>query len=80
MSEVHANDDHTTAAHGASAAFAEPHGAGDHGDDHGHDDHGHLDEPLGPVDVAAWGVGILGVAVGLATAFCFALTTGLLGV
>jgi hypothetical protein len=76
MSDVHATDDHRTADHGAAAAFDEPHGAGDHGGDHGHDDHGHVDEPLGPIDVAAWGVGILGVAVGLATAFCFALATG----
>ncbi len=49
----------------------------------GHDDghgsaHGHLDEALGPVDIVAWGAGVLGVAIGLATALCFALATGLL--
>ena len=47
----------------------------DHGDDHGHDDHGHVEEPLGPVDVAAWGAGVLGVAIGLAVAVCFGLAT-----
>ena len=47
----------------------------DHGDDHGHDDHGHVEEPLGPVDVAAWGAGVLGVAIGLAVALCFVLAT-----
>ena len=71
-------DDHTTVAHVQVGAGDEGHGAGDHGDDHGHDDYGHLDEPLGPVDVVAWGACILGVAVGLVTAFCFALSTGLI--
>ena len=47
----------------------------DHGDDHGHDDHGHVEEPLGPIDVAAWGAGVLGVAIGLAVALCFVLAT-----
>ena len=64
-------DHHTTAAHGPTVVGA-------HGDDHGHADQGHLNEPLGPVDVVAWGVGILGVAVGLVTAFCFAIATGLI--
>jgi hypothetical protein len=54
------------------ASAAEPHGAGDHGTDYGHDDHAHLDAPLGPVDVVAWGVGVLGVVIGLAIAACFA--------
>jgi len=54
-----------------------------HGDDHvggveGHDGHGHDDMALGPVDVAAWGAGILGAALGLVTAFCVALSTGLI--
>ena len=51
------------------------HSTDDHGDDHGHDDHGHVEEPLGPVDVAAWGAGVLGVAIGLAVALCFVLAT-----
>jgi hypothetical protein len=45
-----------------------------------HDEHGHVDpldeeEPLGPIDVAAWGAGALGVLIGLVVAFCFALAT-----
>jgi hypothetical protein len=51
----------------------------DHGDDHGHDDHAHAEATLGPIDVAAWGAGIVGVAIGLAIAFCFALATGSIG-
>lgn len=51
----------------------------DHGDDHGHDDHAHGEEPLGPIDVAAWGAGALGVLVGVVIAACFALATGALG-
>lgn len=67
-------EDHATTARGDTTAHDEPHGA----DDHGHD-HGHAEDALGPVDVMAWGVGILGVAIGLVTAFSFALSTGLLG-
>ena len=50
----------------------------DHGEDHGHDDHAHADESLGPIDVAAWGAGIVGVLIGLAIALCFALATSVL--
>ena len=42
----------------------------DHGEDHGHDDHAHPDEALGPIDVAAWGAGVLGVAVSVVIAAC----------
>ena len=55
------------------------HLADDHGEDHGHDDHGHGEEPLGPIDIAAWGAGIVGVAVGVVIAACFALATSALG-
>ena len=51
------------------------HSTDDHGDDHGHDDHAHADEPLGPIDPLAWGAGILGIAIGLWVALCFALAT-----
>jgi hypothetical protein len=52
------------------------HATDDHGDDHGHDDHAHADdEALGPVDVAAWGAGVLGVGIAIVMAFCFALAT-----
>jgi hypothetical protein len=47
----------------------------DHGDDHGHDDHAHAEEALGPIDVAAWGAGLLGVIAGLIVAVCFMLAT-----
>jgi hypothetical protein len=52
------------------------HEATDHGEDHGHDDHAHGEEPLGPIDVAAWGAGVLGVVAGVVIAFCFMLATG----
>ena len=48
----------------------------DHGEDHGHDDHAHGEEALGPIDVAAWGAGVLGVAVGLVITACFVIATG----
>lgn len=51
------------------------HATDDHGDDHGHDDHAHGDQPLGPIDVRAWGAGAVGVAVGLALTLCFVLAT-----
>jgi hypothetical protein len=53
--------------HDASQATAAGHGgAGGH------------DEALGPVDLAMWGVGVLGVAVGLLVCLCFAFATGVL--
>jgi hypothetical protein len=66
---VAAHDEHGTG----------PHGVGDHGDDGGHDDHGHATERLGPIDVAAWGAGALGIVIGLVVVLCFALSTGRLG-
>jgi hypothetical protein len=72
------NDPHTDDAPGHDGAVAH-HATDDHGDDHGHDDHGHAPEPLGPVDVRAWGTGVLGVALGLAVALAFAVATGALG-
>lgn len=47
-----------------------------HGDEAG----GHDVEQLGPIDWTAWGLGALGVVVGLAIALCFVLATGRLGV
>ena len=64
----------------ASDAMTGPHGTDDHGEDHGHDDHAHGDdEPLGPVDVTAWGAGLIGIAAGLVVAACLAASTGRLG-
>ena len=57
----------------------EHHRTDDHGDDHGHDDHAHGEEPLGPIDVAAWGAGALGILLGALVAFCFGMATGALG-
>ena len=51
----------------------------DHGDDHGHDDHAHAEEPLGPIDVRAWGAALVGVVLGAVVAVCFALSSGALG-
>ena len=44
-------------------------------DDQAHDEHGHDEEPLGPVDVTAWGAGIAGVLLGLAVALAFRMAT-----
>jgi hypothetical protein len=69
----------TTSPHDADAPGHEGavahHALDDHGEDHGHDDHAHAEEALGPVDRAAWGAGILGVAIALVIAFCFVLAT-----
>ena len=52
------------------------HAPDDHGEDHGHDDHAHEDgDVLGPIDVIAWGAGVLGVVLGLAVALAFAMST-----
>ena len=64
MGDAHANDTPTA---------AEPHGTGNHGDDQGHGDHGHAEASLGPIDWPAWAVGIVGVLLGLAIAWCFFL-------
>jgi hypothetical protein len=52
------------------------HAVDDHGDDHGHDDHAHGEEPLGPIDLRAWGAALLGVVLGLVTAAGFVIATG----
>ena len=44
--------------------------------DHGHDEHGHAEEPLGPIDVWAWGAGALGIAVAAIMVVVFAIATG----
>jgi hypothetical protein len=45
---------------------------------HGHEDHGHASETLGPIDLAMWGVGLLGAAIGLLVAVCCAFAEGVL--
>ena len=54
---------------------------GDHhaATDHGHDDHGHEASALGPIDTVAWGAGILGVAISVVMAICFAMATSGVG-
>lgn len=47
----------------------------DHAASAGHDEHGHADERLGPIDVAAWGAGVLGVAIAGVMAIAFAMAT-----
>jgi hypothetical protein len=41
----------------------------------GHDEHGHDEEPLGPIDVWAWGAGALGILVAAVMVLCFAMAT-----
>lgn len=65
----------------AGEAMVGPHGSpDDHGGDHGHDDHAHAgDGQLGPVDVAAWGAGAIGILAGLAVAVVMASSAGWFG-
>ena len=67
---------HATSPH-AGESMVGPHGAADdHGEDHGHDDHAHDDsDPLGPIDLIAWGAGIFGIVLGLCVALAFVLAT-----
>jgi len=45
----------------------------------GHDSHGEAEEaPLGALNLAAWGAGALGVAIGLLTAAVIAFAAGAL--
>jgi hypothetical protein len=67
-------DPHATDVPGHADAVAH-HATDDHGDDHGHDDHAHDEEPLGPIDLQAWGAAALGVAFGAVTAACFVIAT-----
>ena len=67
-------DRHETDLPGHEDAVAH-HRTDDHGEDHGHDDHAHEDETLGPIDLFAWGAGILGIAIAIVIAVTFALAT-----
>jgi hypothetical protein len=66
------------------AAHDPAHPDTDHGHDdygagaHGGDTHAHSGEALGPIDVTMWGVGVVGVALGLLVAVCVAFATGVL--
>jgi len=51
--------------------------AGGHDDAHDvHGAHDPRDTNLGPPDLASWSAGIVGVAIALVVAFCFALASG----
>lgn len=68
---------HVPDEHGMSHVVEGPHGAAtDHGDGHGHDDHGHAAGTLGPIDWVIWGVGVLGVVVGVVIAAGFVAGSG----
>lgn len=41
-----------------------------------HAEHDHDAVPLGPIDVIAWGAGLLGVGLGVVIALAFAAATG----
>lgn len=71
-------DDPAVSGHGTTDDVIHDTPDGAHHDPHAADDH-HDEMGLGPIDWTAWAVGALGVGVGLATAVCFALSTGLLG-
>lgn len=73
MSDPHAD---THAGDGTTGPHASP---ADHGSDHGHDDHGHAPDDLGPVDVPAWGAGLLGILLGIAVVIAFAIAAGAIG-
>ncbi len=56
-----------------------PQGSSDHGETHGHGDPAHGgEERLGPVDLTAWGLGVLGVILGGVVAVVMAISVGVL--
>lgn len=75
-------DEHAAqGAPGATAHVSSGHTADTHGG-HGsgsYAEHGHEGMGLGPIDWTMWGAGLLGVAIGVIGAACFALSTGRLG-
>jgi hypothetical protein len=78
----------TTDTHGPDAAATatethdEPHGSAGHGGGHGASggdgDHHAGEEPLGPIDVTMWGLGVLGVILGGVVAVLMAMSVGAL--
>ena len=63
---------------GSHLTMTDPPAVDDHGH-HEHDGHGADASTLGPIDLAAWGAGALGVAIAIAMAACFALATNAIG-
>jgi hypothetical protein len=72
------HDPHPDDEPGHAGSAGQHHATDDHGDDGEHDDHAHAEEALGPIDVRAWGAGILGIAVAAVVVACFAMATGAL--
>ena len=72
---THATDDALGARPG-DASHGAIHGDADHVDA-AHGDHAQGAAPLGPVDWAAWGAGLLGIMAGLVVAACLFLSTAL---
>jgi hypothetical protein len=72
-------DQHSTHEPDPEGSSAAAHGGtSDHVDvGHGDDDHGAA--ALGPIDVAAWGAGILGIGVAIAMTLAFMIATSGLG-
>ena len=64
------SDDHDPADPPAHEGAVAHHQTEDHSDDHGP-----AEEALGPIDVAAWGAGLLGLVIGVVIAACFVLAT-----
>jgi hypothetical protein len=66
--------DTATETHHEPHGGAMPHGAADDIEEHGQT-HEAEAEPIGPVDTRAWGAALLGIALGLLVAACFAVAT-----
>ena len=66
------HDDHPPVHEPDDAGHA--HGHEEHG---GHDEHDEHGASLGPIDWAAWGAGLVGVAAGLAVAAALYVSTAL---
>ncbi len=71
---THATDD-ALGARAGDTSHGQTHGDDLHGDA-AHGDHAQ-GAPLGPVDWAAWGAGLLGIMAGLVVAACLFLSTAL---
>ncbi len=76
--ETMSADSHASDEPGHDGSVGLHHDTADHGDDGEHDDHAHGEVPLGPIDVRAWGAGLLGIVIGAIIVACFAITTGAL--
>jgi hypothetical protein len=80
MTEESTREPHPTElpGHDAGTAASDAHATVtvDHAGAAGHGEHDHDAVPLGPIDVIAWGAGLLGVGLGVVIALAFAAATG----